>query len=138
VDGTLADSARQIAEGSANVLNRLVNRIPAHAISRQVGFVLMWLGRGAALLTAIVALGIWLSEDAGWWGPRFARIMALLLAALCLPPALMVAATGKRAYLGRGDWRRLAILLALWVVLLAVAFASIAEFPLWLRGEGNQ
>lgn len=120
------------------MLNRLVNRIPVQAIPRQVGFVLMWMGRGATLLTAIFALGTWLFEDDGWWGPRFARITALLLAALCLPPALMVAAIGRRAYLGRGDWRWLAIQLALWVVLLAVAFASIAEFPFWLGGEGIQ
>lgn len=74
-----------VGQGSSDGLKRLISRIPAQAIHWRVGLLLMWIGRGAALL---------------------------------------VAAIGKRAYLAKGDWRWLAILLALWGVELAIAAYS--------------
>jgi hypothetical protein len=115
----------EIAQGSADALKRLVNQIPARAINRPAGLALMWIGRCTALLIAIFALGIWLFGDDGWWGERsFSGVLALFLAALYLPPAFMLAAIGKKAYQGKGDWRWLAILLALWVVALVFAVQS--------------
>jgi hypothetical protein len=110
----------EIVQGSDDAVRRLVNRIPPQAIHWRAGLLLMWIGRGAAALIAIYAFGIWMFGEGGWIEDRFFwGIAALYFATLFLPPALLVAAIGKRAYLGKGDWRWLAVLLALWLVALA-------------------